>query len=53
MSAKAHLEVLPRSLQVVVHVNNGEPAAIEILPTTANAYSTAQATPMKFRWPTV
>ncbi|MGH7957836.1 MAG: hypothetical protein ACREH8_12635 [Opitutaceae bacterium] len=42
-----------RNLRVVVHVNHGEPDAIEILPPMANAYAIATAAPMKFRWPTV
>lgn len=40
----------PKRLQFVVHVNDGEPAAIEILP-AANAFSAAMPVPMKFCWP--
>ena len=41
----------PRKPQVLVHVNNGEPAAIEILPPAANTYSAAPQVPTKFCWP--
>ena len=41
----------PRKPQVLVHVNDGEPAAIEILPSAANSYSTATQVPTRFCWP--
>jgi hypothetical protein len=41
----------PRKPQVLVHVNDGEPAAIEILPAAANSYSAATQVPTKFCWP--
>lgn len=41
----------PRKPQVLVHVNDGEPAAIEILPPVANTYSAANQVPTKFCWP--
>ena len=37
-----------KPLKLVVHVSNGEPAAIEVLPNAANA---AVPFPVKFRWP--
>jgi hypothetical protein len=40
----------PKRLQFVVHVNDGEPATIEILP-AANSFSAVTPTPMKFCWP--
>ena len=40
----------PKKLRFVVHVNGGEPAAIEIVP-TATAFSPTSQLPMKFCWP--
>src|SRR5687768_4904812 len=40
----------PKKLQFVVHVNDGEPAAIEIVP-AATAFSPTSQLPTKFCWP--
>jgi hypothetical protein len=40
-----------QKLNFLVHVNNGEPAAIEVFPATANWHAAPSPEPVKFCWP--
>jgi hypothetical protein len=41
----------PEKLTFLVHVNDGEPSAIEVFPAAPNLSSAASPLPVKFCWP--
>ena len=41
----------PEPIEFRVHVNGGEPAAIEILPRPAKTHAAAQVAPVRYPWP--